>query len=167
MNQHQTLQAVRAEIGALTDEILAVRRCALPMDAALAGVRQQIESGRARFAATLDNTARNIAVATRPWTMETFTGDAMPWLAYSLGDVLLTDLEQRVSAIRADAGNPPTLPAAERAAKLDELERRRYALEQKEEAIVAETGAARRPGVTPAAVLGIPFDAAKLAGVLE
>ena len=162
-----TLQTVRADISALTDEILAVRRCALPMDAALAGVRQQIETARARFAATLDHAARNIAVAPRAHALEGLTGDAVPWLCYALGDALLTDLEQRAAAIRAEAGNPPTMPAAERAAKLDELERRRYALEMQEESIVTATGAARRPGVTPAAVLGIPFDTAKTAGVLE
>jgi hypothetical protein len=137
------------------------------MDAALAGIRGQISSARARFASTLHSAARTIAFATRPPTLETLKDDALPWLAYSLGDDILADLEQRATALREEAGNPATLTAAERSSKLDDLERRRYALEILEEEIVTAQGAARRPGVTVAAVLGIPFDLAKSAGVLE
>jgi len=161
------LQSVRDQIAAIAGEISSVRRCALPMDAALAGIRGQINSARARFASTLDNAARNIAFATKPWTMETLKDDALPWLAYSLGDDILAELEQRATALREEAGNPPALSAAARSSQLDDLERQRYALELREEQLVTAQGAARRPGVTVAAVLGIPFDLAKSAGVLE
>lgn len=162
------LAAVRAEIEAITAELAAARRCPLPIPDALARIRAQIETARADFDGFCDVAAVRVATAagTAP-VLDELKNQAFGWLCHAHGNAFLTDLEQAAADRREQAGITETLSAADRAQKLDSLTRRRYALEIEEEAIVTETGAARRPGVTPAAVLGVPFEVAKVAGLIE
>lgn len=163
MPKQSKLQAIRDQIAALDEEIRRVRAIPVPLEQALVGVRRQINASRARFEEKLNDAARAIAGA-RSGRVELQTDlhdgrDAFAGLAFFMGEKILAELERRATTFRS-LDEAECVPADQREALIRSLQAQRYDLELSEESEVEATGAARRPDVTVAAVLGVPYDIA-------
>lgn len=171
-----TITQIRKSIAALSAEILQVEAARPPREeleaqavSALQDAMQPLVTFRRRLAGVLAGGRRaNLG----DFVADAHRAEAFGKIAFGLAIEQAGGPAAVVAAAAAEAAaQEPAgtlrLPRAARAAKLEELRRRRHELELQEAQLLEEFGGERRPDAGMPAILGIPAEVAAEAGLFR
>lgn len=162
---------LRNAIADLKAEIQEVDNAGLPASECEAALRQVLAEAGMAFDAMKRRAAECLAIGEMP-TLQFLAGNPVgpngP-TQIALGAALAAygpDRFIKEAREAADGAQGLRMTAAQRLEKLRNLRRHLYELELAEEEIIEQTGEARRPDVSAAAVLGLPLDVVEDTGLL-
>lgn len=165
---HLTLSELREEIEEVRQQITRTKNAGLPDAESLASLKSTLSDAAATWQKFVSTAASALAAGeeiTAYRLLSVVAPSAENLAALALGAAVSPRLDAVLKEIQAEAKKRDDgrlrMTTDEKAARLLELRRHLYLLEQAEEQITSTTGEKRRANCNAAAVLGIPADVAE------